>query len=52
MSDHGALVKLLIAKGIFTEDEYFNVLIEMMQQEVDSYQKRLSRLYGANITLA
>lgn len=52
MSDHGALVKLLIAKGIFTEDEYFGALIEMMQREVDSYQERLSKIYGANITLA
>ena len=39
LSDHGALVKLLIAKGLFTEDEYYDHLIEFMQREVDRYEQ-------------
>lgn len=52
MSDHGALVKLLMDKGIISEDEYFDALIEMMEREVNAYQTRLSEMYGGvKITL-
>jgi hypothetical protein len=53
MSDHGALTALLIRKGLFTEDEYADVLIEYMQREVASYERMISeRLGGRQVTLA
>lgn len=48
---HAALVKLLCEKGIITEEEYLDALIEMMEREVQAYQDELSRIYGTNITL-
>ena len=56
MSEQGALVGLLMKKGIITEDEYLDALIESMEGEVQSYQTELTELYGAGrhikITLA
>ena len=51
MSDHGALVKLLIDKGVFTEDEYLAVLVEFMRREVESYEQQLTTHFGTKITL-
>lgn len=51
MSDHGALVRLLIAKGLFTEDEYVDEVIAGMQREQRSYEARLSERVGVKITL-
>jgi len=52
MSDQGALVALLIEKGIFTEEEYYEKLIEFMGNEVKGYEKKISdRTNGANINL-
>lgn len=50
-SDHAALVNLLIAKGLFTQDDYFDYLIEQLEKEVQSYEEMLSAQYGANIKL-
>lgn len=33
MSDHGALAKLLIEKGVFTNDEYFEAIVQMAEHE-------------------
>jgi uncharacterized lipoprotein YbaY len=52
MCDHAALVNLLRSKGIITDDEYFDALIESMQTEVDNYRREISDQTGANITLA
>lgn len=52
MSDHGALIALLIEKGIFTEEEYVDKLIEFMRREVKSYEQSLKLRFGKNITLA
>lgn len=52
MSDHGALVELLIAKGVFTLEEITAVMTAKMNAEVDSYEQYLSeQLNGAQITL-
>jgi hypothetical protein len=52
MVEHGALVKLLIEKGVFTEVEYYTALNEMMEREIKMYQQRLQEWYGAdNISL-
>lgn len=40
MSDHGGLVKLLIAKGLFTEEEYLTAIADAMEDEVRLYRER------------
>lgn len=42
LSDQGALVKLLIDKGLITEDEYGDAIVAGMQREVDGYVERLT----------
>jgi len=51
MVDHSALVAVLMARGIITQEEYFEALAESMERERDMYQEELSSHYGANITL-
>lgn len=38
-SDHGGLVTLLIAKGVFTLEEYLAALTEAAKREADAYEK-------------
>jgi hypothetical protein len=38
-------------KGLITEEEYFDMLIEFMEREVESYRALLHEIIGANITL-
>ena len=54
MCDHGSLVQLLLKKGVFTEDEYSEAIVEGMELEVERYRETLKREYGADcdITLA
>jgi hypothetical protein len=52
MADHAGLVKLLIKKGVFTEQEYVDAITESMQDEVKRYERHLEETYGAKITLA
>jgi hypothetical protein len=40
--DHTGLVKLLIAKGILTEDEYQKAIADEMEEEVERYRSRLN----------
>ena len=50
--DHGALVKILIEKGVITDEEYIDGIIEMMAIEVKRYEQELSqRLGGIRIRL-
>jgi hypothetical protein len=51
LCDHGALVKLLVSKGIITEEEYFSEAANMMESEVKTYEQRLTRLIGTTVTL-
>lgn len=50
-TDHAALVSLLMRKGVITEDEYWDALLESLEREVERYEKALSKAYGANIKL-
>jgi uncharacterized protein YdeI (YjbR/CyaY-like superfamily) len=52
LCDHGSLVKLLIKKGILTEDEYFEAIADGMEQEKQRYEQILSNHFGTKITLA
>ena len=51
MADLGSLGRLLIAKGVITEDEYFEAILDGMRREVAAYEQRLSAATGGEITL-
>jgi hypothetical protein len=50
LADQGALVKLLIDKGVITEDEYGDAIVAGMQREVDSYTERVTPP-GSNVKI-
>lgn len=52
LADHAALAKLLISKGIITEDEYLEAITIEMEQEKTAYEQRISAHYGRKINLA
>jgi hypothetical protein len=52
MVDHSALVTLLIAKGVLTEDEYLAAIADAMEQEKSRYEASLSEALGIKVTLA
>lgn len=47
MSDHAALVRLLIAKGVFTEAEYVKGVADEMEREAERYRERIQQHSGA-----
>lgn len=51
MVTNGALVALLIDKGVFTLEEYMHSLVGAMQEEVTKYETILSERSGGSITL-
>ena len=51
MVEHSALVKLLIASGVITEEQFMAALAEGMEAEKTRYEQRLSRLLGTPVTL-
>ena len=52
MCDHAALARLLLAKGIITEDEYTKAIADEMEREQARYEEKLSRQIGGEIHLA
>ncbi len=38
--DQGSLVKLLIAKGVFTEDEVHEAILNGLRAELDTYERK------------
>lgn len=51
MVEHGALVRLLIKKGLFTDEEYMAELVAGVEEEKRMYEERLSQRLGGKITL-
>jgi len=51
MCDHAALVRLLIAKGVLTEEEYLGAIADEMEREAKRYEARLSEELGTKVTL-
>lgn len=49
--EHGALISLLVEKGLLTRLEYLKRLADFMENERDLYAKMLSDLIGKDITL-
>jgi hypothetical protein len=52
LSDQGSLARLLIRKGLITEDEYMDAITEGANLEADSYEQRLSMELGRKVDLA
>lgn len=50
--DTGAILQLLINKGIITHEEFLEVLCEFAERDVRSYEDKLKQITGGNITLA
>ena len=48
---NGALVQLLIDKGVFTQDEYMEKLTEYMEREVKNYEEDLWAHFGRPVKL-
>ncbi len=51
LSDHAALVTLLIAKGLFTEVEYFEAMATAAEKQKVRWEQTLSAQLGKNVTL-
>lgn len=48
-ADMAGLVKLLIDKGLFTEEEYLEAVAASAEQEADTMEDDLSAKYGVNL---
>lgn len=51
LSDHTGLVRLLIAKGVFTEEEYTKSIADEMEREKARYEVELTGHFGRPIKL-
>ena len=51
MCDVGALVGLLIAKGLVTEAECFKVIADSMEAEVRKYEAELTKASGGKVKI-
>jgi len=51
MVNDAALVRLLIKKGVITEREYFELLVEAAEEERASYERELTEKLGKTVTL-
>lgn len=51
MVEHSALVHLLIAKGVFSEEDYIAALADGMEAEVKQYEERISKTTSLKVTL-
>lgn len=51
LCNQAALVRVLVDKGVFTEDEYRDAITDEMNREVERYERALSQLFGTEITL-
>lgn len=46
LSDHASLARLLISKGIITQDEYEDAILAGMVIEVENYKGRIHNSFG------
>lgn len=51
MADHAALARLLVAKGVISDEEYRRAIAEGAEQEQERYEKMLSAQFGRKVTL-
>jgi hypothetical protein len=48
MCEHAALVRLLMAKGIFTEQEYAEAITDEFNRELERVEKNVNAQYGGD----
>lgn len=48
---NAAMAYLLIEKGVFTVEEYWDMYESKLQEEVQAYEDRLTSYFGTKITL-
>lgn len=46
MADVGSLGRLFIAKGLITEQEYFDTILDGLRREVATYEQRIKNRMG------
>lgn len=46
MSDQAGLAELLIAKGVFTEDEYTKAMADAAEREAALYEREINEHFG------
>lgn len=51
-ADAKGLATLLLAKGVFTREEYLAAIAQSMEEEADGMEASLSAKLGAKVTLA
>lgn len=51
MVEAGVLAKLLMGKGLITEEEYFTALAEGMEAEVAKYTVEVQNAVGGNVKI-
>lgn len=49
--NQAALSELLVAKGIITDEEYIDKILEKLEQEVRSYEQLLTQQKGVKVKL-
>lgn len=52
MVDHAALVQLLIKKGIISEEEFWESMVDASKAEKERYEELMSARFGTSIKLA
>lgn len=52
MCEHGALMQVLLEKGVVTEEEYYTAVMEMLEKEIESYQKWTEKNLGMKVHFA
>lgn len=52
MIDCGAVAKLLVEKGVFTEEEYFTALADLTDRDVATYKAKIKDITGLEVNLA
>jgi hypothetical protein len=50
-AEQGGLARLLIAKGVFTQEEYFSAMAEAAEEEAARYEREVSALLGRPVGL-
>lgn len=51
LCDHGGLVRLLIVKGVITEEEYLEAIADEMEKEAARYTDHIEKALGRKVTL-
>lgn len=51
MADLGSLARLMIEKGVITESEYFEALLEGLRREKAQLEREIENIVGAPVNL-